>query len=381
MHSESGLSPRVRGNPPVRLSARLSGRSIPACAGEPRIGYTADEAWEVYPRVCGGTSPALDAGTGRRGLSPRVRGNQAQAEIESRVRGLSPRVRGNRPGVPQRGGWPGSIPACAGEPAWCSATGRVARVYPRVCGGTAQGAEPPRPPAGLSPRVRGNRHALAPFALVGGSIPACAGEPGTRVDDLGYSRVYPRVCGGTRDRSRGCPNRTGLSPRVRGNRVPRAAEPDSARSIPACAGEPSGVRERCCVDRVYPRVCGGTTETETSPRCVRGLSPRVRGNRRGRGRGAGREGSIPACAGEPRSASRCRSRRRVYPRVCGGTATRPGQRVTVTGLSPRVRGNHHRALALHGALGSIPACAGEPPAVWGAGMRLTGLSPRVRGNP
>ena len=132
----AGLSPRVRGNPPVRLSARLSGRSIPACAGEPRIGYTADEAWEVYPRVCGGTSPALDAGTGRRGLSPRVRGNQAQAEIESRVRGLSPRVRGNRPGVPQRGGWPGSIPACAGEPLKVPNHLDLQQVYPRVCGGT-----------------------------------------------------------------------------------------------------------------------------------------------------------------------------------------------------------------------------------------------------
>ena len=247
-----------------------------------------------------------------------------------------------------------------------------------MCGGTVDTGPATMSAVGLSPRVRGNRVDGARRARHGGSIPACAGEPGRGIRRLSSARVYPRVCGGTRDRSRGCPNRTGLSPRVRGNRVPRAAEPDSARSIPACAGEPSGVRERCCVDRVYPRVCGGTTETETSPRCVRGLSPRVRGNRRGRGRGAGREGSIPACAGEPRSASRCRSRRRVYPRVCGGTATRPGQRVTVTGLSPRVRGNHHRALALHGALGSIPACAGEPPAVWGAGMRLT-VYPRVCG--
>ena len=41
---------------------------------------------------------------------------------------------------------------------------------------------------------------------------------------------------------------------------------------------------------------------------------------------------------------------RVYPRVCGGTCHRPG-------LSPRVRGNR----SVVPDMGSIPACAGEPP--------------------
>ena len=70
----------------------------------------------VYPRVCGGTLRAAAAGSGIKGLSPRVRGNPARAT--------------------GRRGWLGSIPACAGEPAgYFSSTVRCG-VYPRVCGGT-----------------------------------------------------------------------------------------------------------------------------------------------------------------------------------------------------------------------------------------------------
>ena len=51
-------------------------------------------------------------------------------------------------------------------------------------------------------------------------------------------RVYPRVCGGT-DRSH-VPRRSrvGLSPRVRGNHVGYELVTYPHRSIPACAGEP-----------------------------------------------------------------------------------------------------------------------------------------------
>ena len=51
-----------------------------------------------------------------------------------------------------------------------------------------------------------------------------------------------------------------------------------------------------------------------------GLSPRVRGNRRGKGKRPARRRSIPACAGEPLAGASVRRPERVYPRVCGGTA-------------------------------------------------------------
>ena len=50
----------------------------------------------------------------------------------------------------------------------------------------------------------------------------------------------------------------GLSPRVRGNRLPHLFHRQMRRSIPACAGEPSQDLYERIMETVYPRVCGGT---------------------------------------------------------------------------------------------------------------------------
>ena len=213
----------------------------------------------------------------------------------------------------------GSIPACAGEPAAFARSRHSSMVYPRVCGGTHPSGHRVHYKRGLSPRVRGNPVLLADGRDGHRSIPACAGEPAT---DRGRNRtipVYPRVCGGTRTSRTSIPSRPGLSPRVRGNhsRPPRPGSP--ARSIPACAGEPTTVSWDTKRRAVYPRVCGGT-----------------------RGRHCGR------------------CRRGVYPRVCGGTAAADSMNLAASGLSPRVRGNHHHPQAGSAGHRSIPACAGEP---------------------
>ena len=72
---------------------------------------------------------------------------------------------------------------------------------------------------------------------------------------------------------------TGLSPRVRGNRVNAGEWRNAGGSIPACAGEPGGAQGAAQEQKVYPRVCGGTWETADDPSVADGLSPRVRGNR------------------------------------------------------------------------------------------------------
>ena len=193
----AGLSPRVRGNRYDSAWAMGIARSIPACAGEPREHDHAAPAKRVYPRVCGGTSAFSDAVPVSGGLSPRVRGNHRPQDIESRE---------------ER-----SIPACAGEPAWMRLlSGRLA-VYPRVCGGTEKGEILAVMIGGLSPRVRGNPDVVTPVASAAGSIPACAGEPCCGGPAARKARVYPRVCGGTAIRKRQSPARGGLSPRVRGN--------------------------------------------------------------------------------------------------------------------------------------------------------------------
>ena len=152
-----GLSPRVRGNRKLSATPRLAPGSIPASAGEPGSEWNSHNPQPVYPRECGGTASADPREAERNGLSPRVRGNhgrrwQRQAQRRSipasageplcagssqlrrpvyprecggtspaangraSMVGLSPRVRGNRC---RSGCWRRrrrSIPASAGEP-------------------------------------------------------------------------------------------------------------------------------------------------------------------------------------------------------------------------------------------------------------------------
>ncbi len=110
-----GLSPRARGKPlsPGRAPTRRG--SIPACAGETRIGEYIERQGRVYPRVRGGNYVCGSMHQGGEGLSPRARGKPS-------------RYAAHRPHL-------GSIPACAGETDHFGAWSTPATVYPRVRGG------------------------------------------------------------------------------------------------------------------------------------------------------------------------------------------------------------------------------------------------------
>ena len=378
--SSRGLSPRVRGNPTASQGTAAYAGSIPACAGEPPPDWRKSLDGQVYPRVCGGTRLAGLCLLAADGLSPRVRGN---------------------PLPPTLWLWPpGSIPACAGEPRKPAPAHRTRQVYPRVCGGTQSIRSSGSGWRGLSPRVRGNPAGTGNPAPRTRSIPACAGEPPVRRRSTGFSPVYPRVCGGTPESALALLAAIGLSPRVRGNQPYNRGIPTRGRSIPACAGEPPAHCAGHCFTKVYPRVCGGTLVSLHSLSSPPGLSPRVRGNQLVGGSDVGRMGSIPACAGEPGDRHYQGPGVGVYPRVCGGTTCCKRRRYGIYGLSPRVRGNPHRAGMCVWWPRSIPACAGEPGIIASCGSTLTvyprvcggtpssllawrpdeGLSPRVRGN-
>ena len=130
--------------------------------------------------------------------------------------------------------------------------------------------------------------------------------------------------------------------------------------------------------RVYPRVCGGTHRRSHSRHCSTGLSPRVRGNPRSVFFNLYWLRSIPACAGEPPRAYPIAAAWRVYPRVCGGTLAAQPSPSDGPGLSPRVRGNPLTAIVTWRIDGSIPACAGEPLPVQHI-SRQGGVYPRVCG--
>ena len=340
--THKGLSPRVRGNRAFCAGARRRSGSIPACAGEPHRDPPNPRGRWVYPRVCGGTPPCQphSVASNGKGLSPRVRGNRFRAICSHLV------LR--------------SIPACAGEPRYDVTCFTCIKVYPRVCGGTGIAMLLYQSNYGLSPRVRGNLGVGFGRQGEGRSIPACAGEPFHRRPALLIGEVYPRVCGGTPPVAFDLYVPSGLSPRVRGNQQRGVNLPAERRSIPACAGEPMPGGGPAACARVYPRVCGGTVLPKARKTSRRGLSPRVRGNHGAAACRTRRRRSIPACAGEPDTRRMSTPKRRVYPRVCGGTTRVLYSSPTLPGLSPRVRGNQVGAPELASHFGSIPACAGEP---------------------
>ena len=192
-----GRSPRVRGSHGLRSGKGQLRGSIPACAGEPSRGCPTLTYSGVDPRVCGG---ARGMGGGIQSAS-----------------GRSPRVRGSRPKGEVDAAFSGSIPACAGEPDGGSVIHASKGVDPRVCGGATLVTITRRTRPGRSPRVRGSRQGVSDYRPFPGSIPACAGEPSGPAGRGAGGGVDPRVCGGARACSPIRAPSRGRSPRVRGS--------------------------------------------------------------------------------------------------------------------------------------------------------------------
>ena len=256
-----GLSPRVRGNRGRFGRRRWGKRSIPACTGEPDGHQVRRREQEVYPRVYGGTCVTIG--------------------VDKHLQGLSPRVRGNLARMTDHETEDGSIPACTGEPVGITPPPRSQRVYPRVYGGTILAAFPTCAKGGLSPRVRGNQVVRNLPDGYQRSIPACTGEPrlAGHIVLLQFGSI-PACTGEPSPIPMLLMRMTGLSPRVRGNPMIRILRWRMRRSIPACTGEP--LSAPATRKRVYPRVYGGTAPSAPVETYSAGLSPRVRGNRRGR---------------------------------------------------------------------------------------------------
>ena len=439
---DNGPSPRVRGSRPPERATRIRDGSIPACAGKPDVDQRYSAIPRVHPRVCGEASPGSRARMGIGGPSPRVRGSLLVASasggfsgsipacagkppgnpagpfpggVHPRVcgealaagwldgtdRGPSPRVRGSRTGSGHGGSRTWSIPACAGKPFRHGVGQPAIRVHPRVCGEAVVIAHDLPPARGPSPRVRGSRRPARHRRRYLGSIPACAGKPIQSYPRRLLTWVHPRVCGEARIGQQQIDAPRGPSPRVRGSRS-QGRESGAARgSIPACAGKPGPWRARVTLTGVHPRVCGEAVDSGCGPRGRQGPSPRVRGSLCWPAGTLEEAGSIPACAGKPRTGAGPYDTTKVHPRVCGEAAF-PDLEVSIhTGPSPRVRGSHDMNSFRNGSHGSIPACAGKPSASDGScgeervhprvcgeagaveksGATVTGPSPRVRGSP
>ena len=216
-----------------------------------------------------------------------------------------------------------------------------------------------------------------------GSIPAWAGETSPPCSAKCSWTVYPRVGGGNREQGepelvqwglsphgRGnyvlqsqATAQHGLSPRGRGKRGCHCPAPWLGRSIPAWAGETRTASRVSACGKVYPRVGGGNRWGLVRRGKARGLSPRGRGKPEVYGFHAARGGSIPAWAGETNTEGIGPGPDGVYPRVGGGNLRQHPLIPHPRGLSPRGRGkrNDWPDRAVHRR--SIPAWAGETVAV------------------
>ena len=172
----------------------------------------------------------------------------------------------------------GPIPAYAGQPNFVHAKWRLPGAYPRVCGATAATLPERRLLSGLSPRMRGNLLWASLLHVVGGPIPAYAGQPREAAVFVGTQGP-----------------------------------------IPAYAGQPCSGSACWPGPRAYPRVCGATENFTPLIRSLAGLSPRMRGNLGGVKIGSGLVGPIPAYAGQPPGAASAPTSEWAYPRVCGAT--------------------------------------------------------------
>ena len=175
----AGSSPRVRGTHAVDFPRQRLLGIIPACAGNTHV-----PVQEYVPAA---------------GSSPRVRGTHRRID---RGRGRS-----------------GIIPACAGNTKRIRSRSAPIRDHPRVCGEHKCHAPKQVRQPGSSPRVRGTLFDVEVAQMVGGIIPACAGNTRTSQRRTRVLGDHPRVCGEHRLRSNFRAFLSGSSPRVRGTRT------------------------------------------------------------------------------------------------------------------------------------------------------------------
>ena len=160
--------------------------------------------------------------------------------------------------------------------------------YSRVRRSSGQAWVVASPPCPLAFRVERSallcswrRFLCASTHLRLGSSPPARGRSTVACRSVARASVHPRLGGAAKLKRSVSRSVTGSSPPARGR-----------------PWERSGAKADF---RVHPRVCGGAGASGAFAMMSGGPSPRVRGSHAHQSRNPARRGSIPACAGEPRS--------------------------------------------------------------------------------
>ncbi len=273
----------------------------------------------------------------------------------------------------------GTIPACAGPTRPAPTAWCSAGNHPRMRGADNVLSQPPPAFVEPSPRARGRRDEHRDVRRLYRTIPACAGPTGCTCLPTPSAANHPRV--------RGADLRMEIvygwyvepSPRAQGRLGRGAAVPELRGTIPACAGPTRGDRAGARPSPNHPRVRGADPESVEVDcrRCE--PSPRARGRQLTGFIVDCYARTIPACAGPTSRSTWLASPRRNHPRVRGADVAIACVVVGLVEPSPRARGR----LGLNGVVPpvsrTIPACAGPTCAARSRREWSPEPSPRARG--
>ena len=292
--------------------------------------------------------------------------------------GSSPHARGSRSRQDDSHGVRGIILARAGNTIITSSTTFCGRDHPRMRGEHLIGRTGKASHGGSSPHARGTPTSRATARTTSGIIPACAGNTECPLRRKGFPWDHPRM---RREHAVFQPSAirsSGSSPHARGTHDGELLARAWVGIIPACAGNTPFSASLRPSRRDHPRMRGEHHVIHAQHVRVSGSSPHARGTLSEHVHLEPRVGIIPACAGNTSPSSSPSSSSEDHPRMRGEHDAHPPAFVPELGSSPHARGTHYNNTFYGGRDGIIPACAGNTEGQ-GRLQRPHGDHPRMRG--
>ena len=238
-----------------RCLARLG--LIPAHAGKTWIAFDGAERSEAHPRSRGENGMMMVRRERGRGSSPLTRGKRGDHEGDQAQRRLIPAHAGKTPSVDVAVSFSGAHPRSRGE--------------------NTEADEDSRALWGSSPLTRGKPHRDRVQRHEGGLIPAHAGKTRPMSWKQISSGAHPRSRGENFSRRRQGQRCRGSSPLTRGKRADAEVNPWRLGLIPAHAGKTAKVRDGEVCARAHPRSRGENSATNSLATFIAGSSPLTRG--------------------------------------------------------------------------------------------------------
>ena len=216
LSKNSGSSPHARGTLPFGIRLRDLAGIIPACAGNTLRRTPSSISRRDHPRMRGEHKSGWIALPTSSGSSPHARGTPLVGVGVGLLQGI--------------------IPACAGNTSPRSRRRCSTKDHPRMRGEHGSMAAFSSLSTGSSPHARGTRFGRLPARLHSGIIPACAGNTSPAPASRRGSWDHPRMRGEHCIPMTLGISGPGSSPHARGTLADRLAGRVLGGIIPACAG-------------------------------------------------------------------------------------------------------------------------------------------------